>query len=98
MKKLIIAIMMVMTIGMAAFADSYKLLGKCGDTKEFISNVTGLTNPVMIKGEKTKSIQTDGKLKSYTFVCVHDDNKVEILSVYNGKPIVAGIYVEGDKD
>ena len=97
MKKLIIAIMMVMAMaGMAAFADSYKLLAKSGNTPEFIKEATGLENPYRIKGQKTSKITTSGF--NGTFVVVRDDGLVELISIYKGKVVACGVYVEGDEN
>lgn len=94
MRKIIIAIMMV--IGMAAFADSYKLLAKSGNTPEFIKEATGLENPYRIKGQKTSKITTSGF--NGTFVVERDDGLVELISIYKGKVVACGVYVEGDKE
>lgn len=93
MKKLIIAIM-VMVMTMAAFADSYKLLAKSGNTTEFIKEATGLENPYRIKGQKTSKITTSGF--NGTFVVVRDDGLVELISIYKGKVVACGVYVEGE--
>ena len=86
----------MMIIGMTAFADSYKLLAKAGNTPEFIKEATGLENPYRIKGQKTSKITTSGF--NGTFVVVRDDGLVELLSVYKGKVVASGVYIEGDKE
>ena len=101
MKKAFITFIITIALMFTATAETIRLLPQCGNQPEFLEKVTLRKNLVQVKGKSTHNIEVATMPCNYTIIYQYEEDGKEyfdILSIFAGKPIVAGVYtVEENK-
>ena len=101
MKKVFITFIITIALMFTATAETIRLVPQCGNKPEFLEKVTLRKNLVQVKGKSTHRIEVATMPCNYTLIFQFEEDGKEyfdILSIFNGKPIIAGVYTVNEEN